>query len=90
MGVIAVKIKLMPKSPETDMKKLEREVIGLLDKEKVQNPSFDIQPIAFGLKALIVMFGWPEDKELEPLEEKFGKIKEVNSVEVLDIRRAIG
>jgi translation elongation factor aEF-1 beta len=90
MSIVAVKIKLMPKSPETDMKKLEKDAIGLLDKEKVKNAQFEIHPIAFGLKALVIMFGWPEDKELEPLESKFSKIKDVNSVEVLDIRRAIG
>ena len=90
MSVIAVKIKLMPESPETDMKKLENEIVILLNKEGVKNPVFEIQPIAFGLKALIVMFGWPEDKELETFEEKLSKIKDVNSVEVLDIRRAIG
>ena len=90
MSVVAVKIKLMPTSPATDMKLLEKDVIKLLEEEKVKNPNFEIQPIAFGLKALIIMFGWPEDKELEPLEERFSQINDVNSVEVLDIRRAIG
>ena len=90
MTVVAVRIKIMPSSPQTDMKLLEKGVIGLLDKENVKNPIFDVQPIAFGLKALIVMFGWPEDKELEPFEEKLGQIENVNSIEVLDIRRAIG
>ncbi len=90
MTVVAVKIKLMPVSPDTDMKNLEKDVTSLLGKDGVKNAQFEIQPIAFGLKALVVMFGWPEDRELEELEGKFGKIKNVNSVEVLDIRRAIG
>lgn len=90
MSVAAVKIKLMPSSPATDLKKMEKDIASLLSKDGVKNPNFETQPVAFGLKALIVMFGWPEEKELDTLEEALGKIKDVNSVEILDIRRAIG
>lgn len=90
MSVVAVKIKIMPDSPEADMMGMERSVKSMLEKQGVKNPHFEIQPIAFGLKALIMMFGWPEEKPLEGLEEKLKKIKEVGSVQVIDIRRAIG
>jgi len=90
MDVAAVKIKIMPNSPETDMKKIEQDVKILLEKQGVKNPGFEIQPIAFGLKALIILFGWPEEKELEELEEKLRKINDVSSVQLIDIRRAIG
>jgi translation elongation factor EF-1beta len=49
-----------------------------------------MQPVAFGLKALIVLFGWPEEKELEEFENALRRIKGVRSVDVIDIRRAIG
>ena len=90
MTIVAVKIKVMPESPETDLKGVESEVSGILQRDGVKNPIFEIQPIAFGLKALIVMFGWPEEKELEELEGKLNSIEGVGSIEVLDIRRAIG
>ena len=90
MNVVAVKIKIMPDSPESDMKKIEKDVKAVLEKNDVKNPNFEVQPIAFGLKALIMMFGWPEDKQLEELEEKLKKIASVGSVQVIDIRRAIG
>jgi len=90
MGVAAVKFKIMPSSPEVDMSSLENNTRKLLEKEGVKNPQFEIQPIAFGLKALIIMFGWPEEKPLEALESNLGKIENVNSAELLDIRRAIG
>ena len=90
MSIVAVKIKIMPDSPESDMEKIEKDVKVVLEKNSVKNPKFEIEPIAFGLKALIMMFGWPEEKELEELEEKLKKIKEVGSVQVIDIRRAIG
>ena len=90
MSIIAVKIKVMPKSPETNLKNLEENVAKVLSKNNVKNPKFEIQLVAFGLKAIIVMFGWPEEKELETLEEELRNIKDVSSVEIIDIRRAIG
>ena len=90
MSIVAVKIKLMPASPETDLKKVEENAGMVLGKNNVKNPQFEIQLIAFGLKALIVMFGWPEEKELETLEEELKEIDGIGSVEVVDIRRAIG
>ncbi|MDP3992084.1 MAG: elongation factor 1-beta [Nanoarchaeota archaeon] len=90
MSVAAVKIKIMPDSPQTDIKELEKDTRVLLEKQGVKNPIFEIHPIAFGLKALVMMFGWPEEKPLEGLEEKLKKITGVSSVQVVDIRRAIG
>ena len=90
MTVVAVKIKVMPTSPETNLKQLEKNIGDTLKGNGVKNPNFEIHPIAFGLKALVVMFGWPEEKELEFLEEELKEINNVSSIEVLDIRRAIG
>ena len=90
MGIMVVKIKIMPKSVETDLAKVEEEVKKIMERASVKNPRFEVQPIAFGLKALIALFGWPEEKEFEGLENSLMKIKGVNSIEVIDMRRAIG
>ena len=90
MGIAAVKIKFMPISPESDLEKIEKEAKEIILAEGGKNPMFEKQPIAFGLNALITLFAWPEEKELEELEEKLGKIENLNSVQVIDIRRAIG
>jgi len=90
MGVMAVKIKIMPKSLETDLMKIEEEVKKIMERNSVKNPKFKVQPIAFGLKALIVLFGWSEEKEFEGFENNLMKIKGVGSIEVIDMRRAIG
>ena len=90
MSVAAVKIKIMPKSPESDLAEIEKEVRTTFKSYDVRNPQFEIEPIAFGLKAIIVLFGWPETKELEELETSLKKIHHVGSVDVIDIRRAIG
>jgi len=90
MGITAVKIKLMPVSPEADLEKIEKEVKTIIENSEGKNPSFEKQPIAFGLNALVILFAWPEEKELEELEKELGNVENVNSVQVIDIRRAIG
>jgi len=90
MGIMAVKIKIMPESLETDLVKIEEEVKRMMERNGVKNPKFEVQPIAFGLKTLIVLFGWPEEKEFEGFENSLAKIKGVSSIEVIDMRRAIG
>jgi len=90
MGIMAVKIKIMPKSLETDLIKIEEEVRVVMEKCGVKNPKFEVQPIAFGLKTLIVLFGWPEEKEFEGFENSLMKIKGISSIKVIDMRRAIG
>jgi elongation factor 1-beta len=90
MGIAAVKIKILPASTEVDLEKL-KEVI----KEKVEsmggkNCNIDEEPIAFGLEALIAFFAWPEEKELETLEEGLNQMEEISSTQVIDMRRAFG
>ena len=88
MGIIAVKIKIMPTSVDTNLKKIEEKAKEIVMSLGGKNPSFTQEPIAFGLKAIIALFAWPEDKELEKLETALGKIKDVNSIHVVDMRRA--
>ena len=90
MGYIIVKMKIMPKSPETDLGVIEKKILAILKKEKVAKFQKEIQPIAFGLKAFIIFFSWPEEKPLESFEEKIRSFEETGSVEILDMRRAIG
>ena len=50
-----------------------------------------VEPIAFGLKAVKIMFVMDEDKgSTDDLEADIETIDGVNSVEVTDVRRAIG
>jgi len=90
MGTAAVKMKFMPSSLESSLEEIKTKIEEILNSEDVPHSSFEEEPVAFGLKALIATFGWPEEKELEPLEKRFSEIENVNSVELIDIRRAIG
>jgi elongation factor 1-beta len=90
MGIAAVKIKILPISPETDLEELKEKAKSEIQKLGGGIPKFEVEEIAFGLKALIAFFAWPEEKELEALETSLGKVKNVSSVQITDIRRALG
>lgn len=90
MGILAVKIKLMPTSIKTNLEKIKEKTKILIEKEGGKNCNFEEEPIAFGLKAIIVFFAWPEEKEIEKIEEELKKIENVNSVQIIDMRRAFG
>lgn len=90
MGIAAVKIRIMPTSPETELGALEITVKSLVEKLGGKNCSFEEEPIAFGLKAIIAFFAWPEELELETLETELKNIEDVSSIQVVDMRRALG
>ncbi len=90
MGIVAVKIKIMPSSPEVNLKEIEEETKKLIQQKGGKNPKTKEESVAFGLNAIIVLFAWPEEKEIESLEASLKSIKNVSSVQVIDMRRAIG
>lgn len=90
MGVAAVKLKIMPKSPDSNLEDIQNKAKEIIEKNSGKGPVFEKKPIAFGLNSLEVLFAWPEEMELEDLEQELRKIENVNSAELIDIRRAIG
>ena len=90
MGIAAVKIKILPTSPETDLEEIKEKTKSLVEKLGGKNCNFEEEPIAFGLKAVIAFFAWPEEVELENLEEELRNLENVSSIQVIDMRRAFG
>jgi len=90
MGIVLVKIKIMPTSPDVNLEEIKTKAKLILEKNKGKQINFAEEPIAFGLKAVIAGFSLDEEFPLDPIEEKFQKIKNVNSVQVVDMRRAFG
>ena len=90
MSIAAVKIKLMPESPNEDLKRITEEAKDIIIRNNGKNPSVKEIPIAFGLKSLELLFAWPEEKELDTLTEELNTIGGVSTAEVEDIRRALG
>lgn len=91
MAVVYVTFRVMPESPEVDLSSLQEKV-----KKKVIDFGGNIakveeKPMAFGLKSLDVIFSMKEEKgSTDQLEDEVREIEGVNSVEVTDVRRAIG
>jgi len=91
MAEVVITIKIMPESPETNFD-------GILEQVKKDVAAFggevgkvEYHPVAFGLKAMHVIFVMDEEKgSTEELEKKIATISEVNSVDVIDVRRAVG
>lgn len=90
MGIAGVKIRILPTSTEVDLEKLKKDSKEIIEKLGGKNCSFEEEPIAFGLKALIAFFAWSEDIELENLENSLTRIDDISSVQVIDMRRAFG
>jgi len=89
MGTVGIKIKLMPSSPEVNLEEIKNNAKTLIEEKDGKNCRFEEEPIAFGLKAVIAYFEWPEEKELEELEKKLKEIKNINSAEIVDMRRLL-
>ena len=92
MADVVVTLRIMPSDPGTDLPKLEseakEEIVRFCSSKEFKT---EIQPIAFGLKALNILFVMDESKgSTEALENKISQIDGVESVEVTDVRRAIG
>ena len=79
MGIVAVIVKIMPSSPEVDLKKIENQAKIVLEKEGAKNISFENNPIAFGLIAIMAKFAWPEEKSTDITETLLAKIENVSS-----------
>jgi len=90
MGTALLKIKIMLSSPNVNPEEIKKKAKPAIEKYGGKNCRFEEELIAFGLKALIACFDISEEQELEPIEEGLRKIKNVQSVQVTDMRRAFG
>ncbi len=80
----------MPKAVETDLQKIKEKARKVVESFNQKILKDEIQPIAFGLNALLIILTWPDNQGPDELEAKLSKIKEVNSAEIIDVRKAIG
>jgi len=92
MAKVIVTLKIMPQSPEVDLGEIEKKAKQkIIDFAGETETKTEIVPIAFGLKALNLMFVMDEEKgSTDFLETQVKDLDNVNSAEVTDVRRAIG
>lgn len=91
MSKVVVTIKIMPEDPSTNLHDVEKYARELIKRFGSEVGKVEIEPIAFGLNALKLIFVMDESKgSTEDLEDQLRNIEGVNSVETIDVRRAIG
>lgn len=90
MSIVAIIAKIMPDGLDVDLSKIQEQAEKVLREEGAQNISFEIKDVAFGLKALMIKFAWPEEKDSSVYEDKLAGIEGVSSVTTDDYRRAFG
>ncbi len=93
MAQAIVTLKIMPESPEVDLAALRTAAEEKIDDfvgESSEKRSEE-EPIAFGLKALKITFVMDESQgSTESLEQAIAGLDGVQSVDVVDVRRALG
>jgi len=92
MAVVIIKLRVMPESPEIDLKMLAEQVKTQLTEFGMKAfHSVKEEPVAFGLKSLDFIFIIDEkNSNTDILEAKIKELKGVQSTQILDVRRAVG
>jgi len=87
MGEVAAKIKVMPTGMDVDLSKLKDALTKVMP-EGARIHGFSEEPVAFGLKALMVVVKVGDiEGGTEKVEEEFSKVKDVESVSVEELGR---
>jgi len=91
MATAGIQFKIMPEGLETDLDNLKADIKTVIEtfESGILNDIKE-EPIAFGLKALIVTIALSEDEESDKVENALGEIEGVSSVELIDYRRVVG
>lgn len=91
MASVIITLKIMPSSPKEDLAKIENESKKLIEKFGGKHYKTEIEPVAFGLKAIKIIFVLDESKgSTDKLEEQISSLKGVNSVDIIGITRTFG
>lgn len=91
MAQVVITFKIMPESPETDLVAVEKKVKEAIVAFGGYVASVTVEPVAFGLKAVKIVFSSDENKGgTDVLEEQITGFSGVESCTVIDVRRAFG
>ncbi|MFA5484664.1 MAG: elongation factor 1-beta [Candidatus Pacearchaeota archaeon] len=90
MGISAVQYKVLPENIDINLDILKEKIKRVIEENKGLVSDVVEQPIAFGLKALIFSFAFPEENDVEQIENFIKGVEGVSSCELIDYRRALG
>ena len=86
MGEVAITYRLMPNDTEVDLEGVKEVALGILGESRFH--SYEVKPIAFGLKALEITAIIEEVEGLgDRLEGELGAIEGVQSIETVALTR---
>jgi len=86
-GVVGVKFKLMPSSPEVSLDEIAEKAKTLLESKNAMRIEITQEPVAFGLKSVNLFFQYDEEQETTEIENALKEIENVQSTEMTDIRK---
>ena len=91
MAKVVVTLKIMPDSPKVNLDVLQKAALKKI-KDAIGDTETKVEKeaIGFGLNALKIFFVMDENKNVDVIEGSVKKTKGVQSVDVTDVRRAIG
>ena len=91
MAKVVVTLKIMPDSPKVNLDVLQKAALKKI-KDAIGDTETKVEKeaIGFGLNALKIFFVMDENKNVDVIESSVKKTKGVQSVDVTDVRRAIG
>ena len=89
MGSVIVTYKVFPEDIMESFDEMKKKIENCLPKFALLE-GYGEEPIAFGLKALLVQVRFPEDKTgiVDEFETELGKIEHVSQVQTLFVRRS--
>jgi len=90
MGTAIIKLKIMPKSPDSDLNEIQEKAKNIISKITSSDINTQKEPIAFGLNALYLIFTIDESQSIDEAQEEISNLDSVSSAEVVDFRRALG
>ncbi len=91
MAKVVVTLRIMPKDPSVDLEKIKKDAVSKIEALKGEVGKVEVQPVAFGLNAVMIYF--VRDESLggtSEIEKELSSIEGVDSVETTDVRRTIG
>jgi len=87
LGSYVIRMKILPEDTSTDLEKLAASISGLLPKP-AEVRGHRVEPIAFGLSAIIADIVAPEEEGIvDKIEEAVSKTPQVSQYEVIAVSR---
>ncbi|MBN1923258.1 MAG: elongation factor 1-beta [Nanoarchaeota archaeon] len=89
MAQVVITFKIMPESPDVDLTALQSKAESIISKAG-EVGKVEIEPIAFGLKALKIFAIMDESKgSPDNIENELSSLENVSRAEVIDVRRTV-